>query len=46
VIGKCWPRHRAIEFRKFSNQIDRVVPADLPVYLVLDNYATHKTKEI
>src|SRR5277367_927060 len=46
VIGKCWPRHRAIEFRKFLEQIDRVVPADLAVHLVLDNYATHKTKEI
>ena len=46
VIGRCWPRHRAIEFRKFLNQIDRVVPVDLTVHLVLDNYATHKTKEI
>jgi transposase len=46
VIGKCWPRHRAIEFRKFLKQIDRAVPAELAVHLVLDNYATHKTKEI
>lgn len=46
VIGKCWPRHRAIEFGKFLGQIDRAVPADLTVHLVLDNYATHKTKEI
>jgi transposase len=46
VIGKCWPRHRAIEFRKFLKQIDRAVRADLTVHLVLDNYATHKTKEI
>jgi transposase len=46
VIGKCWPHHRAIEFRKFLNQIDRAVPAELTVHLVLDNYATHKTKEI
>jgi len=46
VIGKCWPRHRAIEFRKFLDQIDRVIPADLAVHLVLDNYATHKTKEV
>jgi transposase len=46
VIGQCWPRHRAIEFRKFLQQIDRVVPADLAIHLVLDNYATHKTEEI
>jgi transposase len=46
MIGKCWPRHRAIEFRKFLTQIERAVPADLAIHLVLDNYATHKTKEI
>ena len=46
VIGKCWPRHRAIEFRKFLKHIDRAVPADLTVHLILDNYATHKTKDI
>jgi transposase len=39
VIGKCWPRHRALEFRKFLKHIDRAVPADLAVNLVLDNYA-------
>jgi transposase len=46
VIGKCWPRHRALEFRKFLQHIDRALPADLAVHLVLDNYATHKTREI
>jgi transposase len=35
-----------LEFRKFFDQIDRAIPADLTVHLVLDNYATHKTKEI
>ncbi|PYX07557.1 MAG: IS630 family transposase [Acidobacteria bacterium] len=46
VIGKCWPRPRALEFRKFLQHIDRALPADLAVHLVLDNYATHKTQEI
>jgi transposase len=46
VIGKCWPRHRALEFRKFLQHIDRALPADLAVHLVVDNYATHKPKEI
>jgi transposase len=46
VIGKCWPRHRALEFRRFLQHIDRAVPPDLAIHLVLDNYATHKTKEI
>ena len=42
VIGKCYARHRAIEFRKFLDEIEVAVPADLDVHLVLDNYATHK----
>lgn len=43
VIGKCFPRHRAAEFRKFLDEIDAHVPSDLDVHLVLDNSATHKT---
>lgn len=43
VIGKCYPRHRATEFRKFLDEIEAAVPADLDVHLVMDNYATHKT---
>src|SRR5919202_2101687 len=29
VIGRCSPRHRAAEFRKFLDEIDADVPADL-----------------
>src|SRR5713101_1364020 len=43
VIGKCYPRHRATEFRKFLDEIEANVPSDLDVHLVMDNYATHKT---
>ena len=46
VIGSLHRRHRAIEFKKFLAKIDREVPADLQVHLVLDNYATHKTPAI
>ena len=46
VIGKCYPRHRAREFRKFLDEIEANVPADLDVHLVMDNYATHKTQII
>jgi transposase len=42
VIGKCYARHRAIEFRKFLDEVEAAVPADLDVHLVIDNYATHK----
>jgi transposase len=43
VIGQCYGRHRATEFRKFLDTVDRAIPADLDVHLILDNYATHKT---
>ena len=41
VIGKCYRKHRAIEFKKFLSLIDKAVPAELEVHLVLDNYSTH-----
>jgi transposase len=46
VIGECHRRHRATEFRKFLDTIDRAVPAELDVHLIMDNYGTHKTAMI
>src|SRR5437764_935116 len=46
VIGALHSRHRAIEFKKFLHTLDREVPADLDVHLVLDNSSTHKTPAI
>ena len=46
VIGKCFPRHRAAEFRTFLDEIETSTPADLDIRLVLDNSATHKTRLI
>jgi transposase len=46
VVGKCMPRHRTQEFRKFLDEVERNVPADLDVHVVMDNYGTHKTKLI
>ena len=46
VIGSLHSRHRAIEFKKFLQTIDREVPEDLEVHLILDNYQTHKTPMI
>jgi transposase len=46
VIGSLHQRHRAIEFKKFLQTLDREVPDDLAVHLILDNYATHKTPAI
>jgi transposase len=46
VIGECHRRHRSQEFRKFLNTIERAVPPELAVHLILDNYGTHKTAAI
>ena len=46
AIGSLHARHRAIEFKGFLQTIERQVPADLDVHLILDNYATHKTPTI
>jgi len=43
VIGRCYRRHRSTEFLKFLRVIDRCVPKDQEIHLVLDNYSTHKT---
>jgi transposase len=37
VIGECYRRHRSVEFRKFLNRLEREVPSDLDVHLILDN---------
>jgi transposase len=46
VITDMTERHRALEFRRFLNLINRSVPEDLDVHLVVDNSSTHKTPEI
>ncbi len=46
VIGKCFRRHRSLEFRKFLDHVEANVPPDLEIYIVMDNYSTHKTKKI
>ncbi len=46
VVGKCFARHRAREFRAFLTAIEAKVPADLDVHIVMDNVATHKTPAI
>jgi transposase len=46
LIGSLHARHRAVEFKKFLQKIDREVPAELDVHLILDNYATHKTPAV
>jgi hypothetical protein len=44
VIGKCMGRHQASEFRKLLDEVERHVPADLDIHIVMDNHGTHKPK--
>ena len=46
ILGKCMTRRRAIEFRRFLGMIEKNIPADLDVHVVMDNASSHKTKLI
>src|SRR6201989_1162300 len=46
VIGKCHNRHREEEFLKFMNLVDRQLPGETQIHIVLDNLATHKTPQV
>lgn len=46
VIADLAERHRAEEFRRFLNLIDRSVPAGFDVHVIVDNSSTHKTPAI
>jgi transposase len=41
VLGSCYPRHRHQEFLKFVRTIEREVPSELDIHMILDNYGTH-----
>jgi transposase len=46
VIADLTDQHRAIEFLQFLNLINRSVPADLDVHVIVDNSSSHKPPEI
>ena len=46
IIGQNQQRHRSTEFRNFLDTIEKKVPEELDVHLILDNCGTHKTKLI
>ena len=46
VIGKCMPRHRASEFRRFLDAVEKNVPDNLDIHVVMDNASSHRTKLI
>jgi chorismate mutase len=46
VIGSCLPRHRAKEFIRFLNHLEKEVPLDQDIHLIMDNYSTHKSAAV
>jgi len=46
VISDIRKRHTQDDFIAFLNKIDREVPGDLDVHVILDNLSTHKTPKV
>jgi transposase len=46
VIGTCQERHRSREFVRFLNHLEKNLPPDQEVHLIMDNYCTHKSAEV
>jgi putative transposase len=46
VLTECKKRHRHQEFLSFLRLIDKNVPAELDIYVILDNYATPKHAKV
>ena len=46
VVGKCYKHHRSSEFLDFLRVMDNTIAEGLDVHMIMDNYATHKTKEV
>src|ERR1035437_6345655 len=46
VYGLCQQKHRHQEWLKFLRMIDQTVPADKEIYLICDNYSTHKHERV
>src|SRR5690348_16789411 len=46
VIGTCQGQHRSREFVRFLNHLEKNLPADQEIHLIMDNYCTHKSAEV
>jgi transposase len=46
VLGSCQARHRSQEFVRFLNRLEKELPEDLDIHLIMDNYCTHKSAEV
>lgn len=46
VIAQCKAKHRHQEFLAFLKHIERSVPGDLDLHVILDNYASHNHPKV
>ena len=46
VIGATKDRHRAVEYIEFLKLLDKKLPKDKTLHIVVDNVSSHKTKEV
>jgi transposase len=46
VIGKCYQQHRAKDLRSFLREVEKSVPPNLDVHVVIDNLSAHKAPTI
>src|SRR6267154_1259975 len=46
VYGLCQQKHRHQEWLRFLRMIDQTVPTDKDIYLICDNYSTHKHERV
>ena len=46
VIGKCYEQHRAKDLRSFLREVDKSVPPELEIHVVIDNLSAHKAPTI
>jgi transposase len=46
IVGRCFARHRAREFRAFLNTLEASVPTNHDIHIVIDNVSSHKTEAV
>jgi transposase len=46
VYGLCQQKHRHQEWLRFLRMIDQTIPAGKDIYLICDNYSTHKHERV
>ena len=46
VIGKTYRKHRHQEVLRFLREVEKTVPKEQEIHIILDNYATHKHERV